>query len=61
MDRSQVIGQPPQTGHQQRDVRVLFAFAAIYLLWGGTFLAIRIAVLQLPPFFTAGQIGRAHV
>jgi len=24
------------------------------VLWGGTFLAIRIAVLQIPPFFTAG-------
>jgi drug/metabolite transporter (DMT)-like permease len=54
MQISQVIGRPPQAGHQQRDVRVLLAFAAIYLLWGGTFLAIRIAVLQLPPFFTAG-------
>jgi drug/metabolite transporter (DMT)-like permease len=54
MQLSQVIGRPPQAGHQQRDVRVLLAFAAIYLLWGGTFLAIRIAVLQLPPFFTAG-------
>lgn len=30
------------------------AFMAIYFLWGGTFLAIRIAVLQIPPFFTAG-------
>ncbi len=36
------------------EVRVLLAFAAIYLLWGATFLAIRIAVLQIPPFFTAG-------
>src|SRR5476651_989718 len=36
------------------DFRVLLAFAAIYVLWGGTFLAIRIAVLQIPPFFTAG-------
>ena len=54
MELSRVIGRPPQAGHQQRDVRVLLAFAAIYLLWGGTFLAIRIAVLQLPPFFTAG-------
>ena len=33
---------------------MLLAFAAIYFLWGGTFLAIRIAVLQVPPFFTAG-------
>src|ERR1700721_2369892 len=36
------------------DVGVVLAFAAIYVLWGGTFLAIRIAVLQIPPFFTAG-------
>ena len=35
-------------------LRVLLAFGAIYVLWGGTFLAIRIAVLQIPPFFTAG-------
>jgi drug/metabolite transporter (DMT)-like permease len=33
---------------------VALAFAAIYIFWGGTFLAIRIAVLQLPPFFASG-------
>ena len=31
----------------------VFAFAAIYVLWGSTFLAIRIAVLEFPPFLTA--------
>jgi drug/metabolite transporter (DMT)-like permease len=31
----------------------LLAFAAIYLLWGGTFLAVRVAVLAAPPLFTA--------
>ena len=36
------------------DVRELLAFGAIYFLWGATFLAIRIAVLEIPPFFTAG-------
>lgn len=36
------------------DVRVVLAFLAIYVLWGATFLAIRIAVLAIPPFFTAG-------
>src|SRR6202790_60226 len=36
------------------DLGVLLAFGAIYILWGGTYLAIRIAVLQIPPFFTAG-------
>lgn len=41
-------------GHGRLDLRELLAFGAIYFLWGGTFLAIRIAVLQIPPFFTAG-------
>jgi len=36
------------------DPRELLAFAAIYLLWGATFLAIRVAVVELPPFLTAG-------
>lgn len=35
------------------DARELLAFAAIYLLWGGTFLAVRVAVLEAPPLFTA--------
>jgi drug/metabolite transporter (DMT)-like permease len=36
------------------DVRVILAFAAIYVLWGSTYLAIRIAVQLVPPFFAAG-------
>src|SRR5580704_5563883 len=36
------------------DVRVTLAFAAIYVLWGSTYLAIRIAVQQVPPLFAAG-------
>jgi drug/metabolite transporter (DMT)-like permease len=35
-------------------VREVLAFAAIYVLWGATFFAIRVAVLEIPPFFTAG-------
>jgi drug/metabolite transporter (DMT)-like permease len=34
--------------------RVVLAFLAIYVLWGATFLAIRVAVLELPPFFASG-------
>jgi len=30
------------------------AFAAIYLIWGSTYLGIRIAIETLPPFFMAG-------
>jgi drug/metabolite transporter (DMT)-like permease len=36
------------------DLRVILAFAAIYVLWGSTYLAIRIAVQQVPPLFAAG-------
>ena len=36
------------------DLRVYLAFAAIYVLWGSTYLAIRIAVQQVPPLFAAG-------
>ena len=36
------------------DIRVLLAFFAIYVLWGTSFLAIRIAVEEVPPLFAAG-------
>lgn len=35
-------------------LRMILAFFAIYFLWGTTFLAIRIAVEELPPLFAAG-------
>ncbi len=35
-------------------VRVFLSFFAIYILWGTTFLAIRVAVEELPPLFAAG-------
>ncbi len=34
--------------------RVAAAFAAIYLIWGSTYLAIRFAIETLPPFLMAG-------
>src|SRR5262245_22913170 len=33
---------------------IVLAFACIYVLWGSTYLAIRIAVETLPPFLMAG-------
>src|SRR5260370_17412363 len=36
------------------DIRVILAFFAIYVLWGTTFLAIRIAVEEVPLLFAAG-------
>jgi drug/metabolite transporter (DMT)-like permease len=34
--------------------RILLAFAAVYVLWGSTYLAIRFGVETLPPFLMAG-------
>jgi drug/metabolite transporter (DMT)-like permease len=34
--------------------KLIFAFAAIYVIWGSTYLAIRFAVETLPPFLMAG-------
>src|ERR1700759_3327028 len=34
--------------------RRVLAYAAIYLLWGGSFLGIRDVVAVTPPFFAAG-------
>jgi drug/metabolite transporter (DMT)-like permease len=34
--------------------KTLLAFAIIYFVWGSTFLAIRIGVLEFPPFLMAG-------
>lgn len=33
---------------------IIAAFAAVYLIWGSTYLAISIAVKTIPPFFMAG-------
>ncbi len=34
--------------------RIVAAFAAVYLLWGSTYLGIRFSMETLPPFFTQG-------
>jgi drug/metabolite transporter (DMT)-like permease len=50
----QVIASRPRARREPADLRVVLAFFAIYVLWGATFLAIRVAVLQVPPFLVAG-------
>lgn len=35
-------------------VRLIVAFAAVYLIWGSTYLAIRWAIDSIPPFLMAG-------
>jgi len=41
------------TAHPSR-ARILLAFAAVYIIWGSTYLAIRYAIETIPPFFMAG-------
>ena len=59
-----------RSAEERRSFRVLLvlSFFAIYVLWGTTFLAIRIAVQELPPlfaaalrFFTAGVLLSAFM
>jgi drug/metabolite transporter (DMT)-like permease len=45
-------GHPPAPVHPSRTALVL-AFAAIYLIWGSTYLGIRIAIESMPPFLMA--------
>ena len=53
MSLSAVTKTEPFTARSFK-VRMIIAFFAIYFLWGTTFLAIRIAVEELPPLFAAG-------
>ena len=36
-------------------IRILIAFAALYLVWGSTYLGIRFAIETMPPFLMAGS------
>jgi drug/metabolite transporter (DMT)-like permease len=38
------------TANQTHSTRILLCFAAVYLFWGGTYLAMRFGVEVLPPF-----------
>ena len=45
----------PETGTARpAAARVLAAFAAVYVIWGSTYLAIRVAIESLPPLLMAG-------
>lgn len=48
--RSTGVADPPRTSR----VRLVAAFAAVYVVWGSTYLFIRFAVETLPPFTMAG-------
>ena len=43
----------PPTGYHATRPKIIAAFAAIYLIWGSTYLAIRFAIETMPPFLMA--------
>jgi len=48
-------GSPMNPTPKPATWKVLLAFATIYLVWGSTFLAIRVGVREVPPFLLAGM------
>ena len=49
-----MVSSEPIKKQSSFDLRVILAFLTIYVVWGTTFLAIRIAVTEVPPLFAAG-------
>jgi drug/metabolite transporter (DMT)-like permease len=49
-----VIASAPTRNVRSDSIKVALAFAAIYLVWGSTYLAIRYAVETIPPLVAAG-------
>ena len=47
------LSEMTSTAHPSR-AKILLAFAAVYLIWGSTYLAIRYAVETIPPLLMAG-------
>jgi drug/metabolite transporter (DMT)-like permease len=45
--------EPSQTSRPSR-ARIVLAFGVIYIVWGSTYLAIKVAVQTIPPFWMAG-------
>lgn len=56
LDKPPVAGNPAPPPHASARTAtlVLVAFAAVYIVWGSTYLAIRIGIESFPPFILAG-------
>jgi len=39
---------------ENKNIKIIVAFAAIYIIWGTTYLGIRVAIETIPPFLMAG-------
>jgi drug/metabolite transporter (DMT)-like permease len=56
LDPQQTVGTPAPLPHTpaRATTLVLMAFAAVYVVWGSTYLAIRIGIESFPPLILAG-------
>jgi drug/metabolite transporter (DMT)-like permease len=50
----QGVDTPQAQGHARMSTLVLIAFAAVYVVWGSTYLAIQIGIESFPPLLLAG-------
>jgi drug/metabolite transporter (DMT)-like permease len=53
MDEASSAVARPAAAREHR-ITVVLCFLSIYLIWGSTYLAIRYAVVSIPPLYTAG-------
>src|SRR5207245_9122082 len=49
-----VVSPAPRQSFARMKTLVLLAFAAVYVIWGSTYLAIRVGIESFPPFVLAG-------
>src|SRR5215831_17098645 len=55
ISEANTAGQAHNAAHKHAPLwLVVAAFAAVYIIWGSTYLAIRFAVESIPPFMMAG-------
>lgn len=50
-----VAKAPVQVAPHAPRLKLLLAFAAIYIIWGSTYLAIKVSIETIPPFLMAGM------
>src|SRR2546423_7512396 len=55
MQRTATRSTTSRTGHKASPLMVWTALWAVYIVWGCTYLAIRVADRTLPPFLMAGS------
>jgi drug/metabolite transporter (DMT)-like permease len=48
------MSAPPTERHEASKTKLALAFAALYIVWGSTYLAIKFAIATIPPYLMSG-------